>query len=123
MTFHGLGDHDKPSIHYEVFGDFTAASTRDIEGNAYRSRDGYLFKDSEGVGWWIFFAAHARGGVRGPVAGDVMACARMDEEGAMRVTVLAGDVLRDDADAAFNRTPPASFEAAAAIARELPRAG
>lgn len=124
MTFHGLRDRDEPSIHYEVFGDFTAASDQDIEGHAYRGKYGYLFRDSEGVGWWIIFAARARGGaVTVSTAGDVVACARMDEEGTMRVRVLASAISRQDADEAFQRTPPDSFEAAAALARELRPAG
>jgi len=101
-------------------GTVTDYDDRAVEGSAYRSRGGYLFKENSGDDWWMIFR-RSTGGVssRALVRGDVLACSAAHGEKA-RVRVLATDVLQSDADAAFRKAAPSSFEDAALLAVSIP---
>ena len=55
------------------------------------------------------------------VRGDVLACSAAHDE-LVHVRVLAPDVLRDDASAAFRQNTPLSNEEAVKVAASIPRA-
>ena len=87
-----------------------------LEGLAYRSRNGYLFHDASGDGWWIIFQRYADADPDGPEPrGDVLACSASQGE-MVHVRVLAEGVLEADADAAFAAGEPATFEDAVRVA-------
>ena len=93
-----------------------------VEGAAYRPRAGYLFRDESGATWWIIFQIAPDSGSHGSkVRGDVLACSAAYDE-LVHVRVLARDVLRGDADAAFSQNTPFSYEEAAEVAASIPRA-
>lgn len=95
---------------------------RGVEGAAYRPRAGYLFRDGAGATWWIIFQVAPGPGSHGSkVRGDVLACSAAYDE-LVHVRVLAPDVLRVDADAAFRQNSPFSYEEAAEVAARIPRA-
>jgi hypothetical protein len=94
---------------------------RGVDGDAYRSPQGYLFTDSSGERWWIVFQpAPGKAPRNAWVRGDVLACSAGHGE-AVHVWVLAKDVLREDADAAFRDSRPSSYENAAGVAAGIPR--
>jgi hypothetical protein len=96
---------------------------RGVDGAAYFPRSGYLFADDAGDPWWIIFQiSPGTGSRRAQVRGDVLGCSAVHDE-LVHVRVLAADVLRVDADAAFRQNLPISFEEAAGVAARLPRAG
>ncbi|WP_157372144.1 hypothetical protein [Arthrobacter sp. Soil736] len=89
---------------------------RGVNGAAYRHAAGFTFTDTAGENWWVIFQPVARDAADNPpVRGDVLACRGAYGE-PVQVRVLAGDVLRADADAAFRKTAPSSYEDAARIA-------
>jgi hypothetical protein len=95
---------------------------RRVEGAAYRPPAGYLFRDEAGDTWWIIFQISPDPGSHGSeVRGDVLACSAAHEE-LVHVRVLASDVLRVDADAAFRQDAPFSYEAAVKVSASIPRA-
>ncbi len=95
---------------------------RGVEGAAYRPPAGHLFTDEAGDAWWIIFQISPNPGSHGSkVRGDVLACSAAHEE-LVHVRVLASDVLRVDADAAFRQDAPLSYEEAAEVAASIPRA-
>ncbi|WP_427132692.1 hypothetical protein [Pseudarthrobacter sp. S9] len=101
-------------------GTVTGYGDRGVDGTAYSSRDGYLFADGNDDAWWIVFQPSSGAGVPGAQArGDVLACSDAHGE-LIRVRVLAGDVLRRDADAAFREHAPLTYEDAVAVAADLP---
>lgn len=94
---------------------------RRVEGAAYRPPAGYLFTDEAGATWWIIFQISPDPGSHGSeVRGDVLACSAAHQE-RVHVRVLASDVLRVDADAAFRQNPPSSYEEAVEVAASIPR--
>lgn len=96
---------------------------RGVDGAAYRPPAGYLFRDEEGDAWWIIFQVSPGPGSHGAkVRGDVLGCSEAYDE-LVHVRVLAADVLRADADAAFRQQSPSSYEEAANVAAGIPRAG
>lgn len=96
---------------------------RGVDGAAYFPRGGYLFADDAGDPWWVIFQiSPGTGPRRSQVRGDVLGCSAVHDE-VVHVRVLAADVLRVDADAAFRQNAPLSFEEAAGVAARLPRAG
>ncbi|BCW35433.1 hypothetical protein StoSoilA2_14890 [Arthrobacter sp. StoSoilA2] len=96
---------------------------RGVDGAAYRPPGGYLFRDNAGDTWWIIFQVSSDPASHGPnVRGDVLGCSESYEE-LVHVRVLAADVLRVDADAAFRQKLPSSYEEAANVAAGIPRAG
>lgn len=101
-------------------GTVTEHDDRRVEGTAYRSRGGYLFKDSSGDDWWIIFRRSTDGvSLRALVRGDVLACSA-SHEGKVQVRVLATGVLQHDADTGFREGTPSSFEEAAGLAASIP---
>lgn len=96
---------------------------RGVDGAAYLPPTGILFVDAAGDPWWIIFqesaGIHSR---RALVRGDVLACSEHPDE-LVHVRVLAADVLRTDADAAFRQNAPVSLEEAAEVAAHIPRPG
>jgi hypothetical protein len=94
---------------------------RGVEGAAYRPPAGYLFRDVSGDTWWIIFQMSPDMGSNGPkVRGDVLACSAASDE-LVHVRVLASDVLRVDADAAFRQNAPFSYEEALEVAANIDR--
>lgn len=94
---------------------------RGVDGDAYSSPRGYLFTDSSDEPWWIVFQpAPGKASRRAEIRGDVLACSAGHGE-AVHVRVLAKDVLREDADAAFRNSRPSSYENAAGVADGIPR--
>lgn len=89
---------------------------RGVEGTAYGSRDGHLFRDDSGERWWVIFRRSTDVvPSRALIHGDVLACSAAHDE-QVRVKELAADVLQTDADAAFREAAPSSFEEAAGLA-------
>lgn len=94
---------------------------RGVDGAAYFPAGGLLFTDNAGDPWWIIFQVSPGAVVpRTQVRGDVLGCSAVHDE-VVHVRVLAADVLRVDADAAFRQNPPLSFEEAVEVAARLPR--
>ena len=94
---------------------------RRVEGAAYCPPEGYLFRDEAGVTWWIIFRISPAQDSRGSkVRGDVLACSAAHDE-LVHVRVLAADVLRVNADAAFRQNAPSSYEEAVQVAASIPR--
>ncbi|GAA1788813.1 hypothetical protein GCM10009712_40180 [Pseudarthrobacter sulfonivorans] len=101
---------------YEVVG----YQGRGVDGAAYLPSAGIVFLDAAGDPWWIIFQESP--GVdsrRAQVRGDVLACSEHHDE-LVHVRILAADVLRVDADAAFRQNAPVSFEEAAEVAARIP---
>lgn len=95
---------------------------RGVEGAAYLPPAGSLFRDAAGDTWWIIFQLSPGSGSHGSkVRGDVLACSAAYDE-LVHVRVLASDVLRADADAAFRENAPSSYEEAVEVAASIPRA-
>ena len=95
---------------------------RGVEGAAYHPPAGYLFRDKAGDTWWIIFQISPDSGSQGSkVRGDVLACSAAHNE-LVHVRVLAADVLRVDAGAAFRQNAPSSYEEAAEVAASIPQA-
>lgn len=95
---------------------------RGVDGTAYRPPGGYLFLDKSGDTWWIVFQEFPDTGSHGPLAqGDVLSCGESHDE-LVHVRVLASNVNRADADAAFRKNAPASYEEAVEVASRIPRA-
>lgn len=95
---------------------------RGVDGTAYRPPGGYLFLDKFGDTWWIIFQEFPDAGSHGPRAqGDVLGCSESHEE-MVHVRVLASNVNRADADAAFRKNTPSSYEEAVEVASRIPRA-
>lgn len=93
---------------------------RGVEGAAYRPRAGYLFRDEAGATWWIIFQISPDpGSQESKVRGQVLACSAAHNE-PVHVRVLASDVLRIDADAAFRQSAPFSYEEAVEVAASIP---
>jgi hypothetical protein len=91
-----------------------------VDGVAYMPAGGYLFTDAAGDPWWIIFQiSPGPFSRRALVRGDVLACSEVHDE-LVHVRVLAADVLRVDADAAFLQNAPLSFEEGVAVAARLP---
>jgi hypothetical protein len=94
---------------------------RGVDGDAYSAPRGYLFTDSSDERWWIVFQpAPGNAPRRAWARGDVLACSAGHGE-KVHVRVLAKDVLREDADAAFRNSRPSSYENAAGVADGIPR--
>ncbi|QCO99710.1 hypothetical protein FCN77_20870 [Arthrobacter sp. 24S4-2] len=94
---------------------------RGINGSAYSSRHGHLFKDGDGGDWWIIFQPAAESGHAADSAyGDVLACSESLGD-VVHVRVLAAMVRRKDADAAFRAEAPSTYDEAAAAAAALGR--
>ena len=102
---------------------------RGINGSAYSSGHGHLFRDADGGDWWIIFQPEA-GSAESPESahapesayGDVLACSEYLGD-VVHVRVLAAGVRRGDADAAFRAGAPSTYEEAAAVAAGLSRRG
>lgn len=95
---------------------------RGVDGTAYRPPAGYLFQDRTGGQWWIIFQEFPHAGSRRPaIYGDVLACPETHDE-LVRVRVLASNVNRVDADAAFEQNGPSNYEEAVEITARIPRA-
>jgi hypothetical protein len=94
---------------------------RGVDGAAYLPRGGIVFMDAAGDPWWVIFqqspGVHSRWT---QVRGDVLACSAHHDELA-HVRILAADVLRVDADAAFRQNAPVSLEEAADVAARIYR--
>jgi hypothetical protein len=96
---------------------------RGVEGAAYLPRGGILFKDAAGDPWWVIFQeSPGTDPRRTRVRGDVLACSATHDE-LVHVRVLAADVLRVDADAAFRQNAAVSLEEAAEVAARIPGPG
>ena len=97
-------------------------SGRGVDGTAYRPPGGYLFRDQAGDNWWIIFQELPHtASQRSSVHGDVLGCSESHDE-LVHVRVLASNVTRADADAAFRQKIPSSYEEVAAVAARIPRA-
>lgn len=97
-------------------------SGRGVDGTAYRPPSGYLFMDKSSGTWWIIFQEFPDAGSHGSRAqGDVLGCSESHDE-LVHVRVLASNVNRVDADAAFRQNAPSSYEEAAEVASRIPRA-
>jgi hypothetical protein len=95
---------------------------RGVEGPVYHPRAGYLFRDEAGATWWIIFQIYSDSRSHGSkVRGDILACSAAYDE-LVHVQVLAFDVLRADADAAFRQHTPFTYEEAVEVATSIPRA-
>ena len=96
---------------------------RGVDGAAYRPPGGYLFRDKAGDTWWIIFQVSPDPLSHGPkVRGDVLGCSESYDE-LVHVRVLATDVLRAVAAAAFRNQVPSSYAEAATGAARMPRVG
>ena len=92
---------------------------RGVNGTAYSSRHGHLFRDGDGADWWIIFQPAAESGHASDSAyGDVLACSESLGD-VVHVRVLAAAVRRRDADAAFRAGAPTTYGEAAAVAAGL----
>lgn len=91
---------------------------RGVDGIAYRPPGGYLFKDKSGGAWWIIFHQFPTDDPHAPRRGDVLGCSESHEE-LIHVRVLAADVGRNDADAAFRDNMPSSYEEAEKVAAQI----
>lgn len=118
MSFRRSGWHRGISF-VALPGSVVGYGDRGVNGVAYRGAGGYVFRDKVGGRWWIIFQPHAdeiAGNAR--ARGDVLACSHAFGE-AVQVRVLAGDVLRCEADAAFGGGTPSSYEDAAGMAAAI----
>lgn len=96
---------------------------RGVEGAVYRPQAGNLFCDGAGGTWWIIFQISPDARFQGAqVRGDVLACSA-SHDAVIQVRVLASDVLRVDADAAFGQNAPSNYEEAVAVAARILPAG
>jgi hypothetical protein len=94
---------------------------RGVEGAVYLPPAGYLFRDDAGDTWWVIFQISPGSVSHGAqVRGDVLGCSAAYDE-RVHVRVLAPDVLRVDADAAFRQNTPLSYEEAVEVAATIPR--
>jgi hypothetical protein len=81
-------------------------------GSAGRPPGDYLFKDKSGGTWGIIFHQFPTDDPHTPRChGDVLACSESHEE-LIHVRVLAADVSRNEADAAFRDNKPSNYEEA-----------
>lgn len=119
MSLHGRDD--SRDVKFAALpGAVTGYGGRGLDGTAYSSRDGYLFEDSREDTWWIIFQPSPGSGFSTLDArGDVLACSAAHGE-PVTVRVLAGDVARRDADAAFRENTPFTYEDAVAVATGIP---
>ncbi|GAC1488978.1 MAG: hypothetical protein NVS2B15_06240 [Pseudarthrobacter sp.] len=115
MSLYGR-DESRDVKFVALAGTVTGYGDRGVHGTAYKSRDGYLFRDSDEESWWVIFQPSSVAVIpRAQVRGDVLACSDSHGE-AIRVRPLARGVLRVDADAAFRDHTPVSYEDAVAVA-------
>lgn len=92
---------------------------RGVDGVAYMPAGGYQFTDHDGNPWWIIFQiSPGTFSSRAQVRGDVLGCCGVHDE-LVHVRVLADNVLRVDADAAFRQNTPVTFEEAVRVAATL----
>ena len=92
-----------------------------VDGAAYRPPGDYLFRDQSGINWWIIFQELPGIDPHGPrTHGDVLACSESHDE-LVHVRVLATNVKRTDADAAFGQNVPSTYEKAEEVAARIAR--
>ncbi|MGM9473512.1 hypothetical protein ACS5PJ_16105 [Pseudarthrobacter sp. YS3] len=93
---------------------------RGVDGIAYRPPGDYLYKDNSGGAWWIVFHQFQTVDPRtSRRRGDVLACSESHGE-LVHVRVLAANVSRAEADAAFRENTPSSYEEAVRVAARIP---
>lgn len=93
---------------------------RGVDGPAFPSRRGHLFRDDAGASWWVIFQPLPDSDFHGDqFLGDILACSASYDE-VVRVKVLAARVHRADAVAAFRQRAPGTYEDAAAASRLVP---
>ena len=92
---------------------------RGVDGFAYQPPGDYLFRDESGGVWWIIFQESDDDANKSRRRGDVLACSESYGE-LVHVRVLASDVGRAEADAAFRQNVPCTFEEAAEVAVRIP---
>lgn len=119
----GHGEHGAAGFRFAaVPGNVEGYGGRGVDGAAYRPPGGYYFLDKAGAPWWVIFQEFPEAGPRGPqVHGDVLGCCESHED-LVHVRVLAPNVNRADADAAFRKNPPSTYEEAVEVASRIPRA-
>jgi hypothetical protein len=120
----GLREHGPAGLRFAAAPeDVEGYDGRGVDGIAYRPPGGYLFRDKSGGTWWIIFHefldddSHKSRG-----RGDVLGCSESHEE-LVHVRVLASNVKRVEADAAFRQNTPSSYEDAVNVAARIPQAG
>jgi hypothetical protein len=92
---------------------------RGVDGYAYRPPGNHLFKDKSGGAWWIIFHESDDDPHQSRRRGDVLACSESEEE-LVHVRILASNVGRMEADAAFRQNAPSSYEEAVEVATRIP---
>lgn len=93
---------------------------RGVDGTAFHPASGYLFRDQDGDRWWMIFQSYSDSHAHGDqVLGDILACSASYDE-MVQVRVLASGVRRADAEAAFRKRAPFSYEQAVHAARLVP---
>ncbi|MFP3462059.1 hypothetical protein R5O87_14525 [Arthrobacter globiformis] len=95
---------------------------RGVDGFAITTAAGYLFRDEAGDPWWIIFHPYPESVSHGDRArGDILACSESHDD-VVHVRLLASDVQRGDAEAAFRLSAPLGYEDAVEVAGRVPRA-
>jgi hypothetical protein len=94
---------------------------RGVDGIVYRPPGDYLFRDKSGGTWWIIFHEFLDDDPHKD-RGDVLGCSESHDE-LVHVRVLAANVNRVEADAAFRQNAPSSYEDAVDVAARIPQAG
>lgn len=93
---------------------------RGVDGWAITTAAGYLFRDEAGDAWWIIFQPYPDSGSHGDRArGDILACSESHDD-LVQVRLLASDVQRGDAEAAFRLSASLLFADAAEVAGRIP---
>lgn len=116
---HGLGERRPAGLRFAAAPDSVEGyGGRGVDGIAYRPPGDYLFKDKSGGTWWIIFHQFPTDDPHTSRRGDVLACSESHEE-LIHVRVLAADVSRNEADAAFRDNMPSSYEEAEKVAAQI----
>jgi hypothetical protein len=89
-----------------------------IDGYLLPGRAGHLFRDQDGLKWWILVAPVPSSGLGDPGT-QIIACSEPADGSASEVRVLAVRVGHEEAEGAFAASPPGSFEEAVSLARSL----
>jgi hypothetical protein len=118
----GLREHGPAGLRFAAAPeDVEGYGGRGVDGIAYRPPGDYLFRDKSGGTWWIVFHEFLDDDSH-KGRGDVLGCSESHEE-LVHVRVLASNVNRVEADAAFRQNAQSSYEDAVDVAARIPQAG
>ncbi|CAN7322272.1 hypothetical protein LJR078_001822 [Arthrobacter sp. LjRoot78] len=116
----GLGERRPSGLRFAAAAESVEGyGGRGVDGIAYRPPGDYLFKDKSGGTWWIIFHPFPTDDAHtSRHRGDVLACSESHEE-LIHVRVLAANVSRAEADAAFRDNMPTSYEEVEKVAAQI----